>query len=94
MTVVFGVVDERLAVDRERREHGRSVVPRQVAPGVLDDEVGVLGQVALFHKLVERDLLFEERAVGRTLKKRKKKRARRRVQDVQCDCVYCKMSRR
>jgi len=58
--MVLGVVDERLAVDGERGEDGRSVVPGEVAVAVLDDKVAVVGDGVLLHELAEGDLMLGE----------------------------------
>lgn len=66
--MVLRVIDERLAVDGEGGEDGRSVVPGEVAVAVLDDEVRVTGDVVLLHELGERDLLLGKLLVVENLR--------------------------
>lgn len=64
VAVVLGVRDKRLAVHGERRENRRGVVPGQVTTGVLDDEVGIVGDRVLLEELVERELVLGEETIG------------------------------
>lgn len=74
MLVMFGMGDERFAVDREGGENGRSVVPSQVATGELDDEVGVFGNALLLDEISEGDLVVAEKPFGSGLHHGRKER--------------------